>query len=355
MQQLYSLASTGKIKVWQIDVKVLEEYCQIITTSSYIDGKMKTSIRTILVGKNIGKSNETTPHEQALSEAQAKWQKKVDAGGVVDIDNVYDAVILPTLAQKYIERKHYIKFPAYVQPKLNGVRCIAKKKDDVSFISRTGKDYNNFDHLVPRLKELMKNTRFDGEIYVHEDLTFQELISAVKKKNHNTSKLEYWVYDICDTEADFKDRNEWLEQNLVLDDVHVKRVPTYVINNEQELFVYHEQFVNDGYEGTIIRNMEGKYIYQFRSNNLQKYKDFIDEEFIIIGGKADEDGCVVFKCRTSSGGEFNVKPKGSQEIRREWFRDLPDIVGEELTVRYQNLSDDNIPIFPVGIVIRDYE
>jgi len=351
---LYSLASTGKVKVWKIEVVHFElyNYYDMVTTSGYIDGKMKSTSRKILVGKNIGKANETSPKDQALSEARSKWQKKVDAGGVESVDNVGE-VILPSLAHKYIERKHNIKFPCYAQPKLNGVRCLATKGDSIEFTSRTGKVYTTLKHLVPELVQLMDNSRFDGEVYVHQDLTFQEICSAVKKQSANTLKLQYWVYDLCIKDWDFKDRIEWLSVHLPNDGL-VQVVDTFVVNNEEELFEYHAKFVKEGYEGTIIRNMEGGYVYQYRSTNLQKYKDFIDEEFKIIGGKADEEGCVVFKCKCD-GGEFDVRPKGSQEIRREWVRDLDDIIGEELTVRYQNLSDDGIPIFPVGVVIRDYE
>ena len=89
-----------------------------------------------------------------------------------------------------------------------------------------------------------------------------------------------------------------------------------------------------------------------------KYKDFIDEEFVIVGGHegtGDDIGTVVFDCRTKDGKIFAVRPRGSRELRREWMTDIEKIIGKELTIRYQNLSEDNVPIFPVGLAIRDYE
>ena len=95
-----------------------------------------------------------------------------------------------------------------------------------------------------------------------------------------------------------------------------------------------------------------------RVNDLQKYKEFIDKEFKIVGGYegvGTDKGCVVFEVINEDGNVFHVRPKGSVAQRKRWFQNLKDIIGKELTVRYQELSEDGIPIFPVGVVIRDYE
>jgi DNA ligase-1 len=91
---------------------------------------------------------------------------------------------------------------------------------------------------------------------------------------------------------------------------------------------------------------------------LQKYKEFFDKEFVIVGGhegSGPDAGTVVFEVKTKEGKVFSVRPKGTREERTEWLNDMKNIKGKELTVRYQNLSEDGIPIFPVGIAIRDYE
>jgi DNA ligase-1 len=111
-------------------------------------------------------------------------------------------------------------------------------------------------------------------------------------------------------------------------------------------------------EGIIIRNVDGKYIFDHRSKDLQKYKTFEDKEFTIVGGYGGEgleEGCVVFVYDLGNGKTFNVRPRGSRDLRRDWMKDLKNILGKELTVRYQELSEDKVPIFPVGIAIRDYE
>jgi len=124
------------------------------------------------------------------------------------------------------------------------------------------------------------------------------------------------------------------------------------------MLVWHKKWTEIGFEGTMIRNKKGKYIQKHRSKDLQKYKDFLDAEFKIIGGTeatGNDVGTIVFQCVTDDNKPFTVRPKGSRDIRRQWLRDINNLIGKLLTVRYQNLSDDGIPIFPVGLEIRDYE
>lgn len=117
---LYGKASNGKVKKWDIQVRLDETGIpEIYNTHGYIDGLQADEVKKIKEGKNIGKKCETTPWEQAVSEAESKWKKKQDKGYGLSPDELKDP-ILPMLAQKYNERKHKIKFPCLVQPKLNG-------------------------------------------------------------------------------------------------------------------------------------------------------------------------------------------------------------------------------------------
>ena len=83
-----------------------------------------------------------------------------------------------------------------------------------------------------------------------------------------------------------------------------------------------------------------------------------DDEYQIVGfqeGEGVEIGCIIWKCVTKEGITFNCRPKGTHEARRELFKNAQQYVGKKLTVRFQELSDDLVPRFPVGITIRDYE
>ena len=113
----------------------------------------------------------------------------------------------------------------------------------------------------------------------------------------------------------------------------------------------------DKYEGAILRNRDS--IYEFRrSKHLQKFKTFSDDEFEIIDfkeGTGHDLGTVIWKCKTKSGKEFDVRPIGTVQERSELFKNGDILVGKMLTVTYQELSEFGVPRFPVGKTIRDYE
>jgi DNA ligase-1 len=115
----------------------------------------------------------------------------------------------------------------------------------------------------------------------------------------------------------------------------------------------------EGHEGTIYRVPGGLYVPRARSKDLLKRKDFMTEEYRIVDyTEADgrDIGTVIWVVETSvGGGRFSVRPRGSIEQRREWFRNGGDFIGKMLSVRFQNLSEAGVPRFPVGLSIRDYE
>jgi len=108
----------------------------------------------------------------------------------------------------------------------------------------------------------------------------------------------------------------------------------------------------------MVRNLKGAYRIGKRSADLQKVKTFLDGEYRIVDyteGTGNEKGCVIWVCETPDGRQFRVRPRGTQEERKVLFRNGDDYIGKMLTVRYQELTDDGVPRFPVGIAIRDYE
>jgi len=354
---LYAKSSTGKVKQWSIEASGNT----IIECWGYTDGKKQEQHKSVY-GKNIGRSNATSPEQQCELECQSKWQKKIDEQYTTDKDSIKDykdqEILLPMLALRYQERKHNIKFPCYVQPKLNGVRCVFQNNE---FVSRGGKVYETLDHLRPELEDLDINVP-DGEIYIH-GMSFQEIVRRVKKyRKDKTEELEYWIYDQINKDT-FEVRNKKIANNFSKNkSMKLVYVPTVEVNSEIEIKKWHDKWVQEGFEGVIIRNKEGLYKVKHRSADLQKYKMFEDNEFTIIGGhegSGPDVGTVVFEVETTDHKKFSVRPKGTREMRAEWFKNLKKLIGKELTVRYQQLSDSNIPIFPVGIMVdanvRDYE
>jgi ATP-dependent DNA ligase len=169
----------------------------------------------------------------------------------------------------------------------------------------------------------------------------------------------YDCYDKAQIGLKFSERRE-IYENFVknLDCESITFVETILAEDEAAMKIMHDTYVHQGHEGVIIRNMDGVYKLKDRSVDLQKYKDFKDDEYEITGYKEAEGndaGTVVWECVTPEGKNFSVRPKGSREERTQWLKDADKIVGKQLTVRYQELSDERVPRFPSGVAIRDYE
>lgn len=359
---LYSVSSTGKVKEWTISVHSNPGgSATIMRRHGYMGAKIQEIEKVISEGKNIGKANETSPYEQAVSEALAMRQKRLDTGFTEALPNLSThCVELPMLAQRFSDRKHNIKYPCYLQPKLDGVRCFAKKVDEntIVYTSRKGKEYLTLSHLTPTLLRTMDVGQIlDGEVYIH-GVPCQKIVSLVKKIQPESATLQYHVYDLADATMPYVDRMRRLFTMAPINTPEIVIVETTNGYNEQSVYDAHDHWVREGYEGVIVRNAAGLYKFDNRSSDLQKYKEFIDEEFKIIGGECGtglHDGCVIFTCASVNGTPFNVYPRGSLDMRRAMYYNLSSYVGRMLTVRYQHLSEDGVPIFPIGIVVRDYE
>ena len=365
---LYCKSKTGKTQVWNIETIG----AKIRVSYGYEGGAVTVNEKTIESGKNLGKKNATTAAEQAALEAKSTWDKKKTGGYAESLDDAHvpgvaDAAavaahqaILPMLAHDYHKRGKDIKYPCYVQAKLDGVRCIFKNG---ILTSRQGKVFPNMEHIVNDLKDV--ELVLDGELY-SDTLSFQQFVGLVRKKKHNDAEkvllrqVKYWVYD-CVNDKPFSERNEALREMFVNREhlyPFVHRLDTEECKTKHQLKKFHDIFVEEGKEGLIIRNMDGLYQLAARSKDLQKFKEFEDAEFTVVeftDGEGSEKGLVIWVCETESKKKFSVRPRGTHEDRAELFNDAESYVGKKLTVRYQELTEDGIPRFPVGIAFRDYE
>lgn len=364
---------TGKIKLWSIEVRNQDGNGVIVTTHGQKDGKMQIGEKIITEGKNIGKKNETTPFQQAVSEARAAWTKKRESGyTVVDDEEVDDedestgrgkgmdeSIPLPMLAHDYNKRGKSIQFPCFVQKKFDGTRCVAVSQKGL--FSRNRKSYSHLEHIKEEINRLPPNMILDGELY-SDTLTFQEIVGLVKRETLKSGdeekqlQIKFHVYDLVN-DAPYVQRYANLQlmfrrykfKHLVL-------VKTENCESEEKMKEMHAQYVAEGYEGIMLRNKEGAYS-NARSIHLQKYKEFFDAEVKIVGfkeGEGAEEGCVIWLCELD-GKTFSCRPRGTREDRQEQFLHGNQYIGKQLTVRYQEKTDDGLLRFPVGIAIRDYE
>lgn len=364
--RMYALSKKGTVRVYDISVEYKGDHSVLSTKKKVtLNGKWQVDTYEYWVGVNIGKANETTFHEQALFEGQSIWNRLRDAGFTTTMpsaDTKYNTdangKIKPMLAIPYNEKK--IKFPCLCQPKYDGVRCtISKDSDGIHIISRKGKPYN-IPHLAKWAEENWRILPLDGELYNHKELTFQEIISAVKKVSELTEKIKYVVYDRPIDCLTFDERWRGLVQDLRLFKYDTSPVYTSKVrlcHTLDDIMKFHEECVSWGYEGIIIRNLDGEYEYGFRSNDLIKYKHFDTDEFKIVDveeATGRDAGTAVFVC-SCEGGTFNVKPQGTRELRKSYYGDREKLVGKMVTVQYQGLSDDRKPRFPSALTLRDYE
>lgn len=359
---LYSRATTGKVLEWTIEV----ESNKYRTISGYLDGVKTTSEWTICEPKNVGRANATTAELQAINEATAIHRKKMEKGAFENINDIDTPIYFePMLANKWEDYKDKVTFPVFSQPKLDGIRCIVKQD---GMWTRNGKAIISAPHIFECLKPLFEinpTLIFDGELYADKfSNDFNAICSLVKKTKPTTQdileskeKIQYHIYDLPSYNAVFSARYQHLYKMLKNYNDAIVVVKTDQLDNMNDVSAYYEDYVMSGYEGQMIR-LDKEYENK-RSKSLLKHKSFIDEEYIILdieegnGNKAGMIGSFVFK--NKDGKQFNASPKFNWEICQQMWNDKESLIGKQATVKYFNLTPDNIPRFPYVIAIRDYE
>lgn len=344
---LYKYSTTGKAQQWQIVVEDDTFY----TIEGQVDGKLTTSLPTVCKPKNVGKKNETTGETQALAEAKAKHQKKLDKSYnevLTDVKNFFE----PMLAQDYKDRKDVWADPKvkkYVQPKLDGLRCV---NENNTLMSRNGKPYVCCPHLH------QNDTILDGELYNHQYKDdFNKIVSLCKKGKPEPediaeakTSVQFWIYDFPSHEGKFSDRYAALRKWIVKhgNDSFVL-VPTFEVHSEEDLKKRHDEFLALGFEGTILRTDSGPYENK-RSKQLLKYKDFTDEEFVITGAEEGTGGRAgtigFFHMLTKDNKPFKSNVKGDFDFLKDIWKNHKKYIGTEATVKYFNLTPAGIPRFP---------
>lgn len=354
--KIYKIDSKGKLRF----ISIVAENDKIIQKSG-VEGsdKFVEHIKTV-TAKNIGKVNETTVEEQAILEVESFIKDKLTKGYFLTVEETKNVeVILPMLAKDYFKEKHKINFQkdvVLVQPKLDGMRCLAfvKNTGEVELISRAGKKIENMMHIEKELSALKMDIILDGELYVHGE-GFQTNMSYVKKYYPGKSeRIVFNAYDVVDKEKPYLERTEILK-NLNL--ITVQRLPYHKVFNEGEITEFYRQFIREGYEGLMVKISNLGYKSNARISELLKYKQFIDIQLpildIIPADQRPDWGIPVFEWSGAKENILRSNTKMTHEQRKDLLENKQDYIGKYAEIRFFEYSDEGVPRFPVVVGIRN--
>ena len=281
----------------------------------------------------------------------------------------------PMLAYPVSDKPIDYDKPVFIQPKLDGVRCIIQQEfhkdgDKVVAYSRTGKEWKNIDHILEELKLFFHsypNVILDGELYNHDlKNDFEKIISLVRKTKptaedrvESSEMVQFHCYDIIDEELLYDHRNEFINQSLMLLGDSIYTVETTQCFTEGDAKVFHKDNLEMGYEGSIVRTND---VYKCgRSWSLRKFKDFSDAEAYIVGyeeGKGKRTGTLgKFIMQDEDGNKFGCPPgKGyNYEDMKEMLDNVHEYMGQAATFTYFERTKAGSYRHPLFKCIRDYE
>ena len=280
----------------------------------------------------------------------------------------------PMLAYPVSDKPIDYTQPVFMQPKLDGVRCLIQyerrtqpREDVVVAYSRTGKEWKNINHILQSLLPFFQanpNVILDGELYNHalrDD--FEKIISCVRKtkptdidRAESRKLVQFHCYDIVDESLTFEERNDFIRDKVSIG-YSIKSVITHWVESEDEAKVRHQYNLSKGYEGSILRLND---VYQCkRSHSLRKFKDFHDAEATLtswVEGKGKRAGTIgKFMAIDADGNTFGMPVMDNFKKLQTMFDEMKTWVGKEATFTYFERTKAGSYRHPLFKAIRDYE
>jgi DNA ligase-1 len=401
---LYKIDSKDKIRTYNVKVTQLsdEMSAKIITTTGLLTGKKVVKETIVSKGKNLGKSNATTPFQQAEADADSSLRKKKDGGylslndlGIKSTKDGYESggivfpesslaitiqrifpkgeCILPMKYGKYrLETypkgsKQYkeskpLNFPVFVSPKLDGVNCWGNAKNGLTTrggkteLTKGGDTWNN---ICPQIANALAILNYpyplNGEVYKHGH-TLQDITDACKKKRPLSTLLEFHIFDICVSDRTFRQRRSDME--LLFNIINqkglagvIKIVPSKNVYNTEELLKYEETHLELGYEGIMVKAQSNLYKTDYRSRDALKLVRFDSMEVEIkdIIPYEKEPDLGKFIC-LYKGREFFVDPGigFDKTLKREILKNKSKYIGQLLTISHRGFTSHDFPRIAKG-------
>ena len=288
----------------------------------------------------------------------------------------------PMLAYPVSDKPIDYSKPVFMQPKLDGVRCVIQanvkrhiltpdlNEIEVKAYSRTGKEWKNIDHILEDLVPFFTkypDVILDGELYNHDFKDdFESIISMVRKTKPtaedrviSAENVQFHCYDMIDETLTFEERNYFIYKHVPNGFDCIVHVPTVRVATESQAKDYHQANLNEGYEGSILRTND---VYKCgRSWSLRKFKDFSDAEATIIGyldGKGKREGTLgKFIMQDDEGVEFGCPPGKGYNYKdlKNMLDNIGDYMGQRATFTYFERTKAGSYRHPLFKCIRDYE
>lgn len=346
-------------------------YSAYYTRSGYTGMKMTNSAPTVIaIGKNIGRKNETNVLTQAVKECHSKLDAKLKAGYSASrlTQQTKKTTPFPMAVKTWSEHKSKLAYPLFIQPKLDGVRMIARYANgSVELLTRRLHPIAGFERVKEDLQIMfeassLKSYIIDGELYSH-GVNLQTISGVVRNESLNESEKELLKYHVFDCFSPAQTMIGFSERMRVLNNF-VKSAPsdmivindTIYVENEARAEEYYKQFITHGYEGAIYKSADRPYEFDYnkekRSSWYLKRKKQSDGEYAISGysqGRGKDIGCIIFELKAGNGKVFNSVPNGSYDYRKELFKKAQtsfdtEFKGKLAKVVYDDLSIDNVPL-----------
>ena len=347
MITLYKKTATGAIQLWQIGFVQPNE---IVILYGQLNGSMQEQRETVPKGLAS-----RTLKEQIKSRIKSRVSKQIDKGYVRSLEEavsnlVTNAMGLPkpmlAMAMKRISSPINMG-GAKVQLKYDGHRClIGNIEGEIVAYSRNGKPIDSISHIIQGLN-IPEGVIIDGELY-HHGTPLQTIASWVKRKQDNTEKLTYQVYDMISANR-YEDRLNYLLDMDLGDNAGVISTWDHSDPNAPTL----RESIAEGYEGLIVRLDGTGYQDGKRNKSLIKIKEIYDDEFLVTNITESRDGWAILHMVTSEGKAFRASAPGTMGNKKIILEQKDQHIGKMIRLEYSDLTKDNIPFHPVALEFRD--
>jgi DNA ligase-1 len=268
-----------------------------------------------------------------------------------------------------------VEYPVRVEPKLDGLRCVAVKLNgEVTLFTRSG----NVLETLPTIKKLLAespwdNFALDGEI-MGADWNESASVVMSHKRAKDDSSMVFHVFDAM-AFVDWKDQDNLmplherveLVEELVrqVDNPAVVQVQGVTAKCEKDLLDFYSSALEKGYEGVMVKDLASHYSFK-RTPSVKKLKPVATFEGMIVGSYTGTRGSkreglwggfdVVLPngIVTRVGGGFSDKLKAEIDLDPEsWVGRVLEMEGQPEPGTSDGLTKDGKVRFPVFIRVRD--